>query len=126
MNKKIMVLEGSPRKNDNTEPLSDELIRGAEEADNVVEKVYLQRMDSTLVFGCNSCRRSDAHDCVFKKRDNFERTIQAVIAALRRGMDDGAFVRRGPRCYVRLWDCLGGHPHGVFCCCFGCVTEMPG
>jgi multimeric flavodoxin WrbA len=43
MGKKILVIEGSPRKGGNTDLLSDEFIRGAKEAGHDVEKVYLQR-----------------------------------------------------------------------------------
>jgi multimeric flavodoxin WrbA len=41
MGKKILVIEGSPRKGGNTDLLSDEFIRGAKEAGHEVEKIYL-------------------------------------------------------------------------------------
>jgi multimeric flavodoxin WrbA len=44
MGKKILVIEGSPRKGGNTDLLSDEFIRGAKEAGHDVEKVYLRGM----------------------------------------------------------------------------------
>ena len=40
MNKKIMVIAGSPRKGGNSDLLCDELIRGADESGNITEKIY--------------------------------------------------------------------------------------
>ena len=41
MNKKVLVLSGSPRKGGNSDLLCDQFILGAEEAGNQVEKIFL-------------------------------------------------------------------------------------
>lgn len=81
MAKKIVVLEGSPRKGGNTDLLSDAFIQGAEEADNEVIKFYLAQKKIHPCMGCNVCRRTAEHNCVFKDKDDFEEIIQAVIHA---------------------------------------------
>lgn len=81
MRKKIVVLEGSSRKGGNTDLLSDELIRGALESGHEVKKFYLAQENIHPCMGCNACRRSEEHNCVFRERDGFEKIVQAVIAA---------------------------------------------
>ena len=41
MSKKILVISASPRKGGNSDTLCDEFIRGAQEAGNEAEKVFL-------------------------------------------------------------------------------------
>lgn len=81
MGKKIVVLEGSPRKGGNTDLLSDELIRGAEENGHTVTKFYLAQKNIHPCMGCNACRRTEEHNCIFKEKDDFEEIVHAVIAA---------------------------------------------
>lgn len=51
---KIVVLEGSPRIGGNTDQLSDELIRGAQENGNEVIKIYLAQKKIHFCIGCIS------------------------------------------------------------------------
>lgn len=81
MAKKLVVLEGSPRKGGNTDLLSNAFIRGAEESGNEVTKFYLAQKNIHPCMGCNACRRTAEHPCVFQDKDDFEEIIQAVIAA---------------------------------------------
>lgn len=55
MNKKVLVISSSLRRNSNSEGLADACIRGAREAGNSVEKVVLA--DKTIHFcrGCLAC-----------------------------------------------------------------------
>ncbi len=52
MGKKIVILNGSPRKNGNTAALAVEFTRGAEEAGNTVTEFFLDSMD---IHGCKGC-----------------------------------------------------------------------
>lgn len=52
MSKKIIILNGSPRKNGNTSALIDSFIKGAEESGNNVVRFNLQEMDVRPCIGC--------------------------------------------------------------------------
>ena len=52
MNKKILILNGSPRKNGNTSALIREFTKGAEESGNKVTTFFL---DSMNINGCKGC-----------------------------------------------------------------------
>lgn len=58
MSKNIFILSGSPRRGGNSDLLCDEFMRGALEAGNSVEKVFLR--DKTVGFctACYACRSS--------------------------------------------------------------------
>ena len=53
--KKILVLNGSPRKNGNTATLVKAFAEGAIEAGNEVHEAYIQGMDIKQCLGCDSC-----------------------------------------------------------------------
>lgn len=52
MYKKIVILNGSPRKNGNTSALVEAFTKGAEEAGNTVTTFFLDKMD---IHGCKGC-----------------------------------------------------------------------
>jgi multimeric flavodoxin WrbA len=52
MSKKIIILNGSPRKNGNTSALIEELTKGAQEAGHTVTTFFL---DSMEIHGCKGC-----------------------------------------------------------------------
>lgn len=52
MSKKIIILNGSPRKAGNTSALTAEFAKGAEEAGNTVAEILLDRMN---INGCKGC-----------------------------------------------------------------------
>lgn len=52
MNKNVLILSGSPRKGGNSDLLCDGFLRGAEEAGNQVEKIFVR---SKQVAPCNAC-----------------------------------------------------------------------
>lgn len=56
--KKVLVLSGSPRIQGNSSILCDEFIRGAQEAGNVVEKIYVTKKKVGGCLGCNACYRN--------------------------------------------------------------------
>ena len=63
--KNVLVLSGSPRINGNSSILCDEFIRGAKEAGNEVEKIYVTKKKVAGCLGCNACYRNGGN-CVQK------------------------------------------------------------
>ncbi len=55
MSKKILVISTGPRKGGNSDLLADEFIRGAQDAENSVEKVTLYDKSISFCKGCLSC-----------------------------------------------------------------------
>lgn len=71
MAKKIIILNGSPRKSGNTSALVRAFTEGAESAGNMVTEFFLERMD---IHGCKGCfggGKDPAHPCV--QRDGMEK-----------------------------------------------------
>lgn len=58
MNKKVLIISTSPRKNGNSEMLADAFLNGAKDAGNSVEKISLY--DKTIGFckGCLACQKT--------------------------------------------------------------------
>ncbi len=65
MNKKVLILSGSPRKGGNSDLLCDEFMRGATENGNQVEKIFVH---SQTIAPCNACYYCRDHqgECVLK------------------------------------------------------------
>lgn len=78
MNKKVLILSGSPRKGGNSDLLCDEFARGAMEKGNVVEKI---RVASKHVHPCSGCYycRDHAGECAHK--DDMAQILQKMIDA---------------------------------------------
>lgn len=74
MSKKVLVLSSSPRKNGNSSLLCDEFIKGALDAGNEAEKIYLIEKKINYCMGCGFCynlgkscpQNDDAADIVDK------------------------------------------------------------
>ena len=83
MSKNVLVLMGSPRKRGNTDRLSDELIRGAQEAGHQVEKIYLKDRKINGCLGCGACQRNGG-PCVQKDDmgDIYEKWLAADVVVL--------------------------------------------
>lgn len=77
MNKKVLVLAGSPRKGGNSDLLCDELIRGALEAGNTAEKIYLHDLAIAPCRACYGCRGTGK--CV--QRDDMAALLDKMAAA---------------------------------------------
>ena len=56
--KRMLGIVGSPRHGGNTETLVDEVLRGAEEASALVEKVILSKLGIAPCRACDACRRT--------------------------------------------------------------------
>lgn len=62
--KKVIVFEGSPRKNGNSSLLAQQVAAGAREYGAEVETLYLHGMNIQPCSACNACQESLATDCV--------------------------------------------------------------
>lgn len=62
--KKVLILMGSPRKAGNTAVLSEHLARGAQNAGANAQTLFLQALDINPCTGCNQCQGEDAAGCV--------------------------------------------------------------
>lgn len=76
MSKKIVILNGSPRKSGNTAALVKSFTEGAESAGNSVTEFFLSGMN---IHGCKGCfggHSSQEHPCV--QRDDMDKIYPAV------------------------------------------------
>lgn len=74
---KVLVINGSPRANGNSDLLCDELIRGAEEAGNQVEKISLREKEIHPCKACYACFKTGA--CV--QKDDMAEILKKAEAA---------------------------------------------
>lgn len=77
MNKKVLILAGSPRKGGNSDALCTEFTKGAEENGNQVEKVYVQDLKIGGCRACYSCRKSRV--CV--QKDDMTTLLDKMVKA---------------------------------------------
>ena len=77
MNKRILILSGSPRKNGNSDILCEQFTKGAEEAGNSVEKVYVQDLKIGGCRACYECRKTK--ECV--QKDDMTKLLDKMVAA---------------------------------------------
>ena len=76
MNKKVLIISSSPRKGGNSETLAAAFAKGAQEAGNQVETVYLREKQYGFCKGCFACTKlghcviqDDAVGIAFKMHD---------------------------------------------------------
>lgn len=76
MSKKIVILNGSPRKSGNTAALCTEFARGAEESGNTVTEFFLGGME---IHGCKGCSGGHSNrECPCVQRDDMDKIYPAV------------------------------------------------
>ena len=76
MGKKIVVLNGSPRKNGNTSALVREFTKGAESVGNTVTEFFLNSMD---IHGCLGCFGGhSSRECPCVQKDDMSQIYPAV------------------------------------------------
>ena len=76
--KKVLILEGSPRRNGNSAILSEEFARGAQEAGCSVEKLYIAGKKIAGCLGCNACYRNGG-SCI--QKDDMTEIREKMLAA---------------------------------------------
>lgn len=76
MDKKIVILNGSPRKTGNTSALVTEFMKGAEESGNTLTEFFLDRMD---IHGCKGCFGGhSSRECPCVQKDDMDKIYPAV------------------------------------------------
>lgn len=77
MNKKVLIISTSPRKNGNSETLTDAFLKGAADGGNTAEKISLY--DKTIGFckGCLACQKTGC--CVI--HDDADMIAQKMLTA---------------------------------------------
>lgn len=78
MGKKVLVIEGSARKNGNTDLLSNEFIKGAESIGLQTEKVYLYDKEIKCCVGCGKCQ-GNGGNCI--RKDDAIGILQKMLDA---------------------------------------------
>jgi multimeric flavodoxin WrbA len=56
--KKVLILSGSPRKGGNSDILCDEFAKGAVDAGNEVEKIFVAEKKIAMCSGCYFCKNN--------------------------------------------------------------------
>ena len=74
MRKKILVIQGGGRPHGNTAQLVESFVRGAEEAENSVEVISLNKHEVKGCLGCNACRYGKP--CV--QKDSFNDIVPKI------------------------------------------------
>lgn len=76
--KSILVISSSPRKGGNSDILCDEFIRGAVEAGNKAEKIFLREKKIGYCIACDYCKENDG-EC--SQNDDMAEILEKMIAA---------------------------------------------
>lgn len=74
---KIVAIQGSPRKNGNTDLVLNAFLSGAEEEGASVDKIYLRDLTFKNCRGCNACHKKG--ECVIK--DELTPVFNTILAA---------------------------------------------
>ena len=75
--KKVLIISSSPRRGGNSDVLCDEFMKGALEAGNDVEKIFLKDKRIDFCNGCGVCNTT--HKCVIK--DDMAEIMEKMINA---------------------------------------------
>lgn len=75
--KKILVISGSPRKGGNSDLLCDEFIKGATEAGNITEKIFISHKNIKYCTGCGICNKT--HKCIIN--DDMQEILSKLVEA---------------------------------------------
>lgn len=78
MSKKVLILSSSPRRGGNSDTLCDAFMRGAAEAGNEVEKIFLR--DKTIHY-CTGCSTCSLHGKPCPQKDDAAGVIEKMVAA---------------------------------------------
>ena len=77
MPKNVLILAGSPRRGGNSDLLCDEFLRGAQEAGNMVEKIFIS--DKKIDF-CTACAECYMKQIPCVQNDDMAEIIDKMIA----------------------------------------------
>ena len=77
MSKKVLVISGSPRKGGNSDTLCDQFIKGANEAENDVEKIFIRDKKINFCTGCYACKKDG--NCI--QKDDMAEILGEIMMA---------------------------------------------
>ena len=77
MNKKVLIISSSPRKEGNSDLLCDQFKMGSQEAGHHVEKIFLKDKNINYCTGCCSC--FNGKSC--PQKDDMPEILDKMIAA---------------------------------------------
>ncbi len=77
MNKKVLIISASPRKGGNSDTLCDEFLKGARDAGNDCEKIFLKDKKINYCTGCGLCNTNNYTAC--SQKDDMEEILNKVI-----------------------------------------------
>lgn len=77
MSKNVLILSASFRKGGNSDTLCDQFAKGAEEAGNHVEKIFINSKKINFCRGCGVCNTT--HKCV--QKDDMEEILDKMVKA---------------------------------------------
>jgi multimeric flavodoxin WrbA len=78
MSKNILIISGSPRKHGNSDLLCDQFLKGAKDAGNQVEKIFLRDKKINYCIACDGCKRNGGK-CV--QKDDMAEILEKFLAA---------------------------------------------
>lgn len=78
MSKKVLILSGSPRKGGNSDLLCDEFMKGAAEAGNETEKIFIR--DKKIGY-CNACYYCSSNNGVCAIKDDMAEILDKIQAS---------------------------------------------
>jgi len=78
MSKRVLILSASPRKGGNSDLLCDQFMKGATEAGNHAEKIFLRERKIHFCLGCMACQ-SNGGKCV--QKDDMAGILEKMTAA---------------------------------------------
>ena len=77
MSKNVLILSASFRKGGNSDTLCDQFAKGAEEAGNHVEKIFINSKKINFCRGCGDC--DTTHKCT--QKDDMEEILNKMVKA---------------------------------------------
>jgi multimeric flavodoxin WrbA len=78
MTKKVLIISSSPRKGGNSDLLCDEFMRGAQDAGNKCEKIFLKEKNIAPCMACDACKKNGGK-CV--QKDDMAEMLQQMKEA---------------------------------------------
>lgn len=78
MSRKVLILSASPRKGGNSDLLCDQFLRGAKEAGNHVEEIFLRDKKINYCTGCGTCQENGGK-CI--QKDDMAEVLDKMIVA---------------------------------------------
>ncbi len=78
MSKKVLILSGSPRLGGNSDTLCDQFLKGAQDAGNDVEKIFVAGKNIGYCRACYYCTKHDGECCL---KDDMGELLQKMLDA---------------------------------------------